>query len=28
MEVAMMAAVENLFNTWARVGRISVDGEE
>jgi uncharacterized peroxidase-related enzyme len=28
MEVAMMAAVENFFNTWARVSRIPLDGEE
>ena len=28
MEVAMMAAAENLFNTWTIVSRILVEGEE
>ena len=28
MEIAMMAAAENFFNTWARVSRIPTDGEE
>ncbi len=28
MEVAMMAAAENFLNTWARVSRIPIDGED
>ena len=28
MEVAMMAAAENFLNTWARVSRIAIDGED
>ncbi len=28
MEVAMMAATETFLNTWARVSRINIDGEE
>ena len=28
MEVAMMAAAENFLNTWARVSRIPLDGED
>ena len=28
MEVTMMAAAENFFNTWARVSQISTDGDE
>ena len=28
MEVGMMAAAENFFNTWARFSQIPIDGEE
>ena len=28
MEITMMAAAENFLNTWARVSRIPIDGEE
>ena len=28
MEVTMMAAVENFFNTWARVSQIPIEGDD